>query len=96
MCPHIIHKCTLSTLYFSKSFQTHCLGMALGHLCRTSHQLIKNLVNPADIVQLVLSLKDVSHMKDAYVFLQEAGPSHSRLQASKADPQKGVVYSLWG
>ena len=72
---HIIYKCTLSTLYFSKCFQTHCMWMALSHPCRTPHPSIKYLVIPVDVFQLVLPQKDVSQMKDTYVFLQKAGPS---------------------
>lgn len=34
------------------------------------------LAIPVDVFQLVLPQKDVSQMKDTYVFLQKAGPSH--------------------
>lgn len=93
ICFHIIYKCTLSMLYFSKCFQTHCIWMALSHLCRTPHPSIKYLVIPVDVFQLVLPQKDISQMKDTYVFLQKAGPSHLWLLASKTQPVKGGVFS---
>ena len=68
--------------------------MALSHLCRTPRPLIKCLVIPADIFQLVLPQKDISQMKDTYVFLQKAGPSCLQLLASKTDTEKGVYLGL--
>lgn len=64
ICFPIVHKCTLRELSFSKGFQTHCIQMALSHLWRTPCLLIKCLVIPADIFQLVLPQKEASQMKD--------------------------------
>lgn len=64
ICFPTVHKCTLRMPSFSECFQTHCRQMALSHLRCTPCLLIKCLVIPADIFQLVLPQKEASQMKD--------------------------------